>query len=154
MLSSPFSSTGSIVGSGCVVGIGEGRLGRDHFRSNSPFQIHHLVFGTAGILVGFLGQVVAPSHIQQRQADGGVDGPEGIKILPEKEKLLNIRWMAYRSRVIMVSTVGVAIVALLGSMAQFTFPQILEGIMPIKSTPWNRRTHPVHKARIVILSSK
>lgn len=60
----------------------------------------------------------------------------GIEKLPEKERILNIRWQAYRGRLLLVSSTGVALAALLASLAQFTFPMLWEEIYPIQSTPY------------------
>lgn len=60
----------------------------------------------------------------------------GIEKLPEKERILNIRWKAYRGRLLLVSSTGVALAALLASLAQFTFPMLWSEIYPIQSTPY------------------
>ncbi len=60
----------------------------------------------------------------------------GIEKLPEKERILNIRWQAYRGRLLLVSSTGVALAALLASLAQFTFPILWSEIYPIQSTPY------------------
>ncbi len=60
----------------------------------------------------------------------------GIEKLPEKERILNIRWQAYRGRLLMVSSIGVALAALLASLAQFTFPVLWSEIYPIQSTQY------------------
>ena len=60
----------------------------------------------------------------------------GIQKLPEKERILTIRWQAYRGRLLLVSSTGVALAALLASLAQFTFPMLWEETYPIQSTPY------------------
>ncbi|MCE7736839.1 MAG: hypothetical protein GPJ54_18290 [Candidatus Heimdallarchaeota archaeon] len=56
--------------------------------------------------------------------------------LPKNEQLLKIRWKAYKTRLLLISSVGVAISALLSSLSRFNFEEFSDYLIPIKSTTY------------------
>lgn len=57
-----------------------------------------------------------------------------INSLPKSEQLLKIRWKAYKTRLLLISSVGVAISGLLSSLSRFNFEEFSDYLLPIKST--------------------
>ncbi len=74
-----------------------------------------------------------PRELRERFIDRTL---EDLKDLPKEEKLVDIRWKAFRARVIFMITTAVAIVGLISGISSFIVPKLVFASLPIGSTPY------------------
>ncbi len=58
---------------------------------------------------------------------------ERLAPLPEKEDLIKVRWEAYRGRLFIITTIGMALMAMMSAISRFDFSN---GFIPIETTPF------------------
>ncbi len=57
-----------------------------------------------------------------------------VQDLPKKEQIMKTKWESYKSRILMISTIGMALSALFSSISQFDYSGLSDELLPIKST--------------------
>ncbi|MCY3410260.1 MAG: hypothetical protein INQ03_01365 [Candidatus Heimdallarchaeota archaeon] len=95
----------------------------------------HLLKQSPSALSLFLTLQVMNSLPTQHRSDLLTTYLHELRELPKYEKLHVIRWKAYQTRILLISTVGMALSGMLASIGNFNINNYSEGLIPIRSTP-------------------
>lgn len=61
---------------------------------------------------------------------------QDIEELPTKERVIKGKWKAYKSRIIMITSVSMALSALFSALARIDYSDLSDGLIPLMSTPY------------------